>query len=69
MGTIFLDVNYKFAIVGFDALDQPDVLRCLLFLTLMQQVPEAAEMRTVPQRQKARLSSYLSSYPSPSIPL
>ncbi|TWW74529.1 Rap1 GTPase-activating protein 2 [Takifugu flavidus] len=35
----------------------------------MEQVPEAAEMRTVPQRQKARLSSYLSSYPSPSIPL
>lgn len=71
MGMIlrFLNVDYKFVIVGFDALDQPDVLRCLLFLTLMQQVPEAAEMRTVPQRQKARLSSYVSSYPSPSIPL
>lgn len=51
---------------GFlDAFDKPDDLRCLLFLTLLQQVPEAAEIRTVPQRQKARPSNCLSSYPFP----
>lgn len=42
---------------------------CPLFLARMQQVPEAAEMRTVPQRQKARLSICPSSCPSSPTPL